>query len=116
MAPLRFENLFTIGNVITIIGAAIGMVWSYAELSAEQRLMSAQISVLEATVRDRVAAIETSIRERGLNADQDQTAKDARIRALETQASGVAADVRNIQAGIGRIENAVEQLSQKVKP
>ncbi len=116
LPKLKFQPEITWGNILTMVAMIAAIFWSYSEMTAEQRVQSNRTAALEVSMQARVALIEATIRERSANADADRTAKDARIRALETQASGFAADLRGIQAGIGRVERAIEQLSAKVAP
>jgi hypothetical protein len=105
MLGAKYESTITFGNLLSVGAMVTAVFLSWSNLATEQRLQDARITVVETTIRERVAF-----------ADQDRAAKEARIRALESQASGFAADLRNIQATAGRIEAAVEQINKKVSP
>lgn len=105
MAPMQFENKITMGNALTMVGMVAGAIWGYSQFRADLTVQT-----------DRLVSVEQIIRDHGALDDADRAGKDIRIRSLETQAAGFGADLRNIQAGVTRIENAVNDLNKKVGP
>jgi len=92
---VQFDSKISIGNLITIIVVVVGALGSYFT-------MYGSINNHETTLRRHAEQI---------------ARQETRIQTAEIVGAGQASDLRNIQSGITRIENALDRLSrERVRP
>ena len=89
MAGIRFDNLMTTGNMITITTLAGLAVSGWTAFQARAEFQVDRIDTIEGTA----ALI------------------DSRVRALEIMQAGQQSDLRNIQTGIDDIKVSLQRLT-----
>lgn len=88
---MHLENKITTGNIIQIVALFAVVVSAWNMVANEQKSQA-----------DRLVRVEARADDHG-----------SRLRAVENAQAAQSSDLRNIQAGIVRIEAAVERLSQE---
>ncbi len=102
MPKLEFDPKMSLGNVVTIAIVLIGAITAWNTVVNRQPQLAEKIAIMEA-----------SIAAKSNNRDQQMTAHEARIRAVEIAQAAQSSDLRAIQGGIARIEAQLERLSGK---
>ena len=97
--PIKFENSISIGNMGTLGVLVVSFVVGWTQMQAQLINLAEKVAAQEAATKERISV--TTV---------DRAEKDSRLRALEVQASGFGSELKNIQAGISRIENNLDNL------
>ena len=88
----RFENTWSVGNVLTLIAMCLGGMGVYADTSAQIRVLTTMVSEYRADVAE--------MREMRVK-------DDTRIRALELSMSRIEEKLVSMAATMQRVEQAV---------
>ena len=100
----RFENSWSVGNVLTLIGMAVGGMAVYADTSAQIRVLTQMVTEYRADVAE--------MREMRVK-------DDTRIRTLELSMSRIEEKLVSMAATMTRVEEAVSrtrEVRNEVKP
>ena len=87
---MKFDNKISIGHLISVVVLIVGGIFAYASLTTEQGAQARRLSQVETRAEDH----------------------SARLRAIENAQAAQSSDLRNIQAGIVRIEAQLERMAQ----
>ncbi|WP_151718352.1 hypothetical protein [Gemmobacter serpentinus] len=102
MPRLEYDPKISLGNIVTIAVVFVGAVTAWNTVVSRQTQMAEKIAVME-----------TSIAAKTAGRDQQMSAHEARIRAVEIAQAAQSSDLRAIQSGISRIEAQMERLQPR---
>ena len=102
MPKFEFDPKISLGNIVTIAVVLVGAAGAWFTVVLQQGHLS-----------EKVAMIETTITTKTAGRDQQMSAHEARIRAVEIAQASQSSDLRSIQIGISRIEATLEKLQPR---